>query len=252
SERRDLDIYTTQQALAMIAESATLQQKKTTVLFDPSWHKGVIGIVASRLTETYYRPTVMLTQSNGIVSGSARSVKDFDLYEAISACSDLLEQFGGHKFAAGLTLKPENVEAFKIKFEEVVSATITDDMLVPEIEIDAAIGLQDITPGFYNILKQFAPFGPGNMNPVFLTENVADKGYANIVGSNHLKMNLTSPLGGGKPAAGEAKFPAIGFGLAEHYEFVAKKNPFTVCYNIREQEWEGKTYLQLQVKDLKK
>ncbi|MBI3501760.1 MAG: single-stranded-DNA-specific exonuclease RecJ [Bacteroidetes bacterium] len=243
SDRRDLDIYTTQQALAMIAESTILQQRKTTVLFDPSWHKGVIGIVASRLTETYYRPTVMLTQSNGIVSGSARSVKDFDLYEALSACSDLLEQFGGHKFAAGLTLKPENVEAFKNKFEEVVSSTITDEMLIPEIEIDAEISLNEISPSFYNIIKQFAPFGPGNMNPVFLTENVSDRGYASIVGSNHLKMDVTQK---------EIKFPAIGFGLSTHYELVAKKNPFTVCYNIREQEWEGKTYLQLQVKDLKK
>ena len=232
----------------MISESPTLQQKKTTVLFDPNWHKGVIGIVCSRLTETYYRPTIMLTQSNGVVSGSARSVKDYDIYEAISACSDLLEQFGGHKFAAGLTLKPENVEAFQKKFEEVVSSTITDEMLIPEIEIDAEINLQDITPSFYKIIKQFEPFGPGNMNPIFQTQNVSDKGYANIVGSNHLKMHLLSPLSLG----GGVGFAAIGFGLAEHYDFVAKKNPFTVCYNIREQEWDGKIYLQLQVKDLKK
>lgn len=242
SDRRDLDIYTTQQALAMISESPVLQQQKTTVLFDPSWHKGVIGIVASRLTETYYRPTVLLTQSNGVVSGSARSVKDFDIYKALSACSDLLEQFGGHKFAAGLTLKPENVEAFQKKFEEVVSSSITDEMLIPEIEIDAAISLREITPAFYNVIKQFAPFGPGNMNPVFLTENVADRGYASIVGSNHLKFDVIH---------NDIKFPAIGFGLSMHYEYVAKKNPFTVCYHIREQQWEGKTYLQLQVKDLK-
>lgn len=256
SDRRDIDIYTTQQALQMIAESATLQQRKSTVLFDPSWHKGVIGIVASRLTETYYRPTIMLTQSNGVVSGSARSVKDFDIYEAISACSDLLEQFGGHKYAAGLTLKPENVQAFSQRFEEVVSSTITDEMLIPEIEIDAAINLQDITPGFYNVLKQFAPFGPENMSPVFITDNVSDKGYARIVGNKHLKMDLVQipslPAGSGKTAGGDLKFPAIAFGMGEHYDFVAKKNPFTVCYNIREQEWEGRTYLQLQVKDLKK
>ena len=243
SDRRDLDIYSTQQALAMIAESTLLQQRKTTVLFDPSWHKGVIGIVASRLTETYYRPTILLTQSNGVVSGSARSVKDYDIYEALSACSDLLEQFGGHKFAAGLTLKPENVEAFQKKFEEVVSSSITDEMLVPEIEIDASIALHEITPSFYNIIKQFAPFGPGNMNPVFQTENVSDRGYASIVGANHLKLDLVQK---------EVKFPAIAFGLAAHYDHVAKKNMLTVCYNIREQEWDGKTYLQLQVKDLKK
>lgn len=242
SERRDLDICITQQALAMIAENPVLQQRKTTVLFNPAWHKGVIGIVASRLTETYYRPTVLLTQSNGIVSGSARSVKDFDIYKALSACSDLLEQFGGHKFAAGITLKPENVEAFKQRFEEVVSSTITDEMLIPEIEIDAAISLHEITPAFYNIIKQFAPFGPGNMNPVFMTENVFDRGYASIVGSNHLKLDITQK---------NVKFPAIAFGLSECYQIVANKNPFTVCYNIREQEWEGKTYLQLQVKDLR-
>jgi len=262
SDRRDLDIYTTQQALAMIEESSILQTKKTTVLFDPNWHKGVIGIVASRLTETYYRPTIMLTQSNGVVSGSARSVKDFDVYEAISTCSDLLEQFGGHKYAAGLTMLPENVSAFQQKFEEVVSATITDEMLIPEIEIDAEINLGDITSGFYNILKQFSPFGPGNMNPIFMTKNVSEKGYTSIVGKNHLKMELhqTSPRlaptlstgEGGSPKERAASFAAIGFGMDEHYEFVAKKNPFTVCYNINEQEWEGKTYLQLQMKDLKK
>jgi len=251
SDRRDLDIYTTQQALAMIAESPTLQQKKTTVLFDPNWHKGVIGIVASRLTETYYRPTIMLTQSNGVVSGSARSVKDFDLYEALSACSDLLQQFGGHKYAAGLTLKPENVEAFKKKFEEVVSSTITDEMLIPEIEIDAAINFSNITPPFFNIIKQFAPFGPGNMNPIFLTENVSDKGYATIVGTNHLKMDLIQQ-GQGTKDEGRVKFPAIGFGLGEQFEFVAKKNYFNVCYHINEQQWDGKTYLQLNVKDLRK
>jgi single-stranded-DNA-specific exonuclease len=253
SDRRDLDIYTTQQALAMIGESTILQGRKTTVLFDPGWHKGVVGIVASRLTETYYRPTIMLTQSNGVVSGSARSVKDFDVYEAISACSDLLEQFGGHKFAAGLTMKPENVEAFKQRFEEVVAATITDEMLIPEIEIDAEVNLSDLTPSFYNILKQLAPFGPGNMNPVFMTRNVCEKGYTSIVGKNHLKMELiqTSPPAPLQKERG-VSFPAIAFGMDEHYDFVAKKNPFTVCYHINEQEWEGKTYLQLQVKDIKK
>lgn len=253
SDRRDLDIYTTQQALQMIDESTILQSKKTTVLFDPNWHKGVVGIVASRLTESYYRPTIMLTQSNGVVSGSARSVKDFDVYEAISACSDLLEQFGGHKYAAGLTMLPEKVEAFKEKFEAVVSSTITDEMLIPEIEIDAEINLSDITPGFYNILKQFSPFGPGNMNPIFTTKNVSEKGYTSIVGKNHLKMELVqaSPTAL-LPGERGVSFPAIAFGMDEHYEYVAKKNPFTICYHINEQEWEGKTYLQLQVKDLKK
>lgn len=245
ADRRDLDIFTTQQALAMIEESSILQTRKTTVLFDPNWHKGVIGIVASRLTETYYRPTIMLTQSNGVVSGSARSVKDFDVYEAISACSHLLEQFGGHKYAAGLTLKPENVKAFQDKFEEVVSMTITEEMLIPEIEIDAEINLSDVTPGFYNILKQFGPFGPGNMNPMFMTKNVVERGYTSIVGKNHLKMELSQ---NGMPKG----IPSIAFGMDEHYDHVARKNPFTICYHINEQEWEGKSFLQLQVKDIKK
>lgn len=252
SDRRNLDIYTTQQALQMIAESSLLQTKKTTVLFDPTWHKGVIGIVASRLTETYYRPTIMLTQSNGVVSGSARSVKDFDVYEAISACSDLLEQFGGHKYAAGLTMLPENVEAFKKKFEEVVCCTITDEMLIPEIEIDAELNLADITPAFYNILKQLAPFGPENMNPVFMTKNVSDKSYTSIVGRNHLKMDLLQKGQGDSKREIEKSISAIGFGMSDHYDFIAKKNAFNMCYTIREQEWEGKTYLQLQVKDIKK
>lgn len=245
TDRRDLDSTITQEALQMIAESEELQKRKTTVLFNPQWSKGVIGIVASRLIETYYRPTIILTQSNGMLSGSARSVKDFDVYEAISACSDLLEQFGGHKYAAGLSLKEENLKAFAKKFEEVVSSTIDEKLLIPEIEIDAAVNFSDITPKFYSVLKQFAPFGPGNMTPIFLTENVFDKGYASIVGTNHLKMDLIQK-------GEEKKIPAIGFSLGGYYEFVAKKNSFTVCYNIREQEWSGKIYLQLQVKDLKK
>ena len=249
AERRDLDISTTQHALQLIHDDPVLKNRKSTVLFHPSWHKGVIGIVASRLTETYYRPTIMLTQSNGIVSGSARSVKDFDLYEALSACSDLLEQFGGHKFAAGLTLKPENVEAFSKRFEEVVSASITDDMLTPEIEIDAAISFPEITPSFYNLIKQFAPFGPGNMNPVFFTEQVVDRGYASIVGTNHLKMDLIDTTS--QKGEGPVKFPAIGFGMACHYDLVAGKKPVQVCYHLNEQQWEGKPYLQLNVKDIK-
>lgn len=250
-DRRDLDQLTTQQALRMLQDNPVLQTKKTTVLFDPAWHKGVIGIVASRLTESYYRPTIMLTQSNGMVSGSARSVKDYDIYQALDACSDLLEQFGGHKFAAGLSMKPENVEAFIHRFEEVVSSSITDDMLIPEIEIDAELAMNDITPGFYNILKQFAPFGPGNMSPVFLSRKVTDRGYANIVGANHLKMDITQPAseGNGKTPA---RLPAIGFGMAGYFEYIVKRNPFDVCYALNEQEWEGNKYIQLQVKDIKK
>jgi single-stranded-DNA-specific exonuclease len=251
ADRRDLDVYTTQQALAMISESTLLQQRKTTVLFHPQWHKGVIGIVASRLTESYYRPTILLTQSNGVVSGSARSVKEFDIYEAISACSDLLEQFGGHKYAAGLTLKPENVETFSKRFEEVVAATITDEMLIPEIEIDASINFNDITPAFYNVIKQFAPFGPGNMNPVFVTNGIVKKGNASIVGSNHLKMFLCQQPAVGTGSEKNSNFSAIGFKMSQHYDFISKTPTFSICYSIKEQEWEGKSFFQLELKDIK-
>jgi single-stranded-DNA-specific exonuclease len=250
ADRRDLDVFTTQQALAMIAESPVLQQKKATVLFHPQWHKGVIGIVASRLTEVYYRPTILLTQSNGVVSGSARSVKDFDIYEAISACSHLLEQFGGHKFAAGLTLKPENVEAFRNAFEEEVSKTITDEMLIPEIEIDALINFNEATPALYNILKQFSPFGPGNMVPVFTTKNVIHKSNASIVGSNHLKLSLIQNNPQGATDEKPIVIPAIGFKMAHHYDFVSKASSFSICYTLKEQEWEGKTFLQFDLKDI--
>ncbi|MFH1004292.1 MAG: single-stranded-DNA-specific exonuclease RecJ [Bacteroidota bacterium] len=259
--RKETDSSITQQAIKMIASNPELQNKKTTVLFDPQWHKGVIGIVASRLIETYYRPTIILTEFNGIISGSARSVKGFNIYEAIVACSDLLDHFGGHRYAAGLSLKPENIKKFISRFEEVVSSTIDEELLIPEIEIDDVINFSDITSNFYNILKQFAPFGPKNMNPVFLTKNVVDKGYVRIVGSNHLKMNVfqtanslsdkritnTKTIGTSKPQT----IPAIAFDMGGHYFNVYKKTPFKVCYNISKQEWEGNSFLQLNVKDMK-
>ena len=173
-DRKSLDSFTTQQAIEFIKSDEFLQSSKSTVIFNPEWHKGVIGIVASRLTEEYYRPTIVLTQSNGLITGSARSVKDFDIYDAIEACSDLLEHFGGHKYAAGLSLKPENFEKFRMKFEAEVAKSLTENMLTPEIEIDDNIQLKDINSKFYNILKQFAPFGPGNMSPIFLTDNVKE------------------------------------------------------------------------------
>ena len=205
----------------------------------------MIGIVASRLTEKYYRPTIVLTESNGKATGSARSVKDFDVYNAIESCADLLEQFGGHKYAAGLTMKLENVEAFQQRFEEVVSETIEDHMLVPEIEIDAELELKNITPKFYRVLKQFAPFGPDNMSPIFVTKNICDKGYVRIVGTNHLKMDV-------QPAQNpRGSFPAIAFGQANHFDDVLRKKFFTACYAIEENEFNGKTSLQLNVKDMK-
>ncbi len=244
-DRKDLDVAITQQALEMIATDKIMLLRKTTVLFDPSWHKGVVGIVASRLTEKYYRPTIVLTESNGLITGSARSVKDYDVYEAINACSELLEQFGGHKYAAGLSLKPENLEAFSEKFEAYVNKTIEEHMLIPVIDIDEQIDLKDITPNMFNVLKQFAPFGPGNMAPVFVSEGVVDKGYAKVVGNNHLKMDLF------QPSEPRASFSAIGFGLAQKYAVVSDKKPFSACYVVEENIFNGNVSLQLNVKDVK-
>jgi single-stranded-DNA-specific exonuclease len=245
TERRALDVTITQHALRMIDENMELINRKSTVLFHSDWHKGVIGIVASRLTEKYYRPTIILTESNGKATGSARSVKDFDVYDAIEACADLLEQFGGHKYAAGLTLKLENVAAFQQRFEEVVTATIEDHMLIPEIAIDAELKLSDITPKFFRILKQFEPFGPENMSPVFMSKGLVDKGYVRIVGNNHLKMDLQSAQ------ALKETFPAIAFSQASHFDEVLRKKTFSACYAIEENEFNGKVSLQLNVKDMK-
>ncbi len=245
TERRVLDVTITQQALCMIAENEDLLNRKSTVLFHADWHKGVVGIVASRLIEKYYRPTVVLTQSNGKATGSARSVKDFDVYNAIETCSDLLEQFGGHKYAAGLTLKLENLAAFQQRFEEVVSSTIEDHLLIPEIEIDAELKLSDITSKFFRILKQFEPFGPGNMSPVFMSKHLIDKGSVRIVGTNHLKMDILAA------AHPQHNFSSIAFGQAKHFDDVLRKKNFSACYTIEENEFNGNVSLQLNVKDMR-
>ncbi len=245
TERRSLDVTITQHALDIIESSIEYKSRKSTVLYHPDWHKGVVGIVASRLTEKYYRPTIVLTESNGKATGSARSVKDFDVYDAIEACSDLLEQFGGHKYAAGLTLKIENVEALQRRFEEVVCSTIEEHMLTPEIEIDAEIELNQITPKFFNVLRQFAPFGPGNMAPVFMTKHLMDKGYVRIVGNNHLKFDVQSAL------SPRENFSAIAFAQAPHFDALLNKKIFSACYAIEENVFNGNTTLQLNVKDLK-
>jgi single-stranded-DNA-specific exonuclease len=244
TKRKGLNESITKDALALIDGDADFVNRKSTVLFNPEWHKGVIGIVASKLTDEFYRPTIILTESNGMVSGSARSVKDFDVYNAIEQCSDLLEQFGGHMYAAGLTLKPENVELFKTRFEEIVSSTIEDRMLTREIEIDNHVHLDDITPGFFSILKQFSPFGPGNLSPVFVSENVVDKGSIRIVGNNHLKLSLLHHQ------QGNAVFDAIAFQMGKHYNRIASKKPFHVCYHLEENNFRGRTTLQLNIKDI--
>jgi len=231
--RRNIDTNITQEALAMIEQDPKLVKSKTTVLFNPKWHKGVIGIVASRLIDAYYRPTVILTESNGFATGSARSVFGYDLYQAVDACSDLLENFGGHKYAAGLTMKLENVSKFNKRFEKYVSETITAEQQIPIIDIDTEINLSDVTPEFYSMLKQFEPFGPENMAPVFLTENVADDGTGKLVGINgdHLKLNLI------QEADPYKVYPAIAFQQGFRYPGLHNGNAFDICYSIEENEF---------------
>lgn len=243
TERREFDIIITEEAFQMISNDVEFSNKKSTVLFNKEWHKGVIGIVASRLIEKYYRPTIVLAESNGIASGSARSVDGFDLYSAIEECSDLLEQYGGHTHAAGLTLKLENVKPFSDKFEKIVSAKIVERSLTPEIEYDAEITLKAITPKFFNILKQFAPFGPGNQNPIFRSKSVWDVGDVMKVGNNHLKMSITQ-------GEGSRIYKAIAFNLGEYYEKVAQGISFDICYTIEENYYNGHTNLQLNIKDI--
>lgn len=244
--RKTLDRDITQEALDMIAHDPTQLERKSTVLYNRDWHKGVVGIVASRLTEHHYRPTVILTESNGLATGSARSVKDFDLYEAIGSCSDLLESYGGHMYAAGLTMKIENIPAFTRRFEEIVTKSITDQQQTEMIEVDAKLQLSEITPKFYRILKQFAPFGPHNMTPVFVTENVLDNGTSRCVGreSEHLKLDLVEPTGN------SSVFPAIAFNMADYYEAISQGLPFDICYSIAENEFRGKTNIQLYIRDI--
>ena len=241
--RRDLDKQITKEALLQI-ENKNEENNFTTVVYHKDWHKGVIGIVASRLTETYYRPTLVFTKNGDKLAASARSVSGFDVYNALDACSAYIEQFGGHKYAAGLTLTEENYTAFKQKFEKVVKTTIPDELLSPEIRIDQEIEFSDITPKFYRILKQFGPFGPKNMKPVFMLKNVKDTGYARKVGGDetHLKLKVTD---------GTYSFNAIGFNLGEWYSKIALGNLFDIVFTLEENTWNGKTTLQLSVKDIK-
>ena len=244
--RKTLDRDITQEALAMIERNPEHESKNATVLYNRDWHKGVVGIVASRLTEHFYRPTVVLTESNGMATGSARSVRDFDLYEAIGQCSDLLESYGGHMYAAGLTMKIENIYEFSRRFEEIVTKLITDKQQTESIEAEATILLSDITPKFYRLLKQFAPFGPHNMVPVFITENVLDSGTSRPVGKNqeHLKLDLI------EPTSNSSQFSAIAFNQAQHFEAINQGLPFDICYSIAENEFRGKTSLQLYIRDI--
>ena len=244
SDRKELDKSITEQALYQI-EDLHETDTFTTVVYNENWHKGVIGIVASRLTETYYRPTIVFTKSGeGKLAASARSVKGFDVYNAIDACSEFIEQFGGHKYAAGLTILEENYENFKFKFEEVVKNTIDKELLTPEIEIDTTIELSEITPKFYRIIQQMAPFGPNNRKPVFKTDDVNDTGYGKTVGADksHLKLTVCED-------SDRNFFGAIGFGLGNKLHLINRT--FSIAYNLDENTWNGNTSIQLVLKDLK-
>ncbi len=244
-DRRDLDKTITTHAVQMITDDARFSNRKSTVVFHPDWHKGVVGIVASRLIERWYRPTIVLTESEGKVTGSARSVRDFDVYEAIEACSDLLIQFGGHKFAAGLTLAPENVDTFTQKFEQEVSSRITDEQLIQVTEVDLELSLASINDNFFQLLQKFAPFGPGNMIPVFVTHNLADRGWARVVGDNHLKCDLM------QPPNRNLFFGGIGFSMGGFLSSMQKNAMFSACYTLEENQWNGKVSVQMALKDLR-
>ncbi|MBK5213951.1 MAG: single-stranded-DNA-specific exonuclease RecJ [Flavobacteriaceae bacterium] len=243
TDRRDADKLITEEALQQIVQNKE-EERMTTVVYQENWHKGVIGIVASRLTETYYRPTLVFTKSGEKLAASARSVKGFDVYNALESCSEYIEQFGGHMYAAGLTLFEKDYENFKNEFERVVSETINPQLLIPEIRIDAEIDLQGITPKFYRILKQFAPFGPGNMTPVFMTQNLKDTGWGKCVGEDktHLRVVVKQE--------NSNQFTGIGFGLAEKQDIACNGKPFKAAYCIVENEWQGNVSLQLRLKDI--
>ena len=237
--RRGLDQSITKEALEMIDKS-----KKSTVVHSENWHKGVVGIVASRLIENYYKPTIVLAEKDGILTGSARSVHDFDLYTAIEKCAHLCEKFGGHKYAAGLSIKKENLAQFIDEFEKAVSETITDDQLTPKINIDKVIDINAVDDKLYRIIKQFAPFGPKNLSPIFISKGVVDSGYGKQVGEdkNHLRVNVKRT---------KQAISGIGFSMGNFFENIKDNQPFDVCYSIDENEWNGKKSLQLRLRDLK-
>jgi single-stranded-DNA-specific exonuclease len=243
TDRKTLDKDITEEAFAMIDTNEVLIHKKSTVLYQEHWHKGVIGIVASRLIEKYHRPTIVLASSNGKAVGSGRSVPGFDLHDAIDACSEHLVQFGGHKYAAGLTIELDKIDDFKTAFDKVVSERITDEQLIPQIEIDAEIELTDINEKFFNIIEQMGPFGPGNMRPVFVTKNVYDTGYSKVLNGNHLKLNILKD--GQNPKNG------IGFGMGDYMKIIENKETYDICFQLYANVWNGQTKIEFRLKDLR-
>lgn len=242
TERKEADQAITEEALYIIDNNTNLVNRKSTVVFQSHWHKGVVGIVASRLIDHYYRPTVVLTRSGEYAAGSARSVSGFNVYEAIHQCKDLLLGYGGHFYAAGMTLELDNVEAFQEKFEEIVSATIAPELLIPEISIDAEIQLKDLRQGFYNILCQMEPFGPQNLRPVFVVKNVFDSGYSRVVKEQHIKFSLRQD---------NIIFSGIGFCMAEKFHLLQSRKPLDVVFTLDQNEWNNECHLQLKVIDVR-
>ncbi len=242
SDRKETDTTITAEALEIIKSDNSLIQQKSCVLYREHWHKGVVGIVASRVIEHYYRPTIILTKSDEVATGSARSVKGFNLYEAIYECREYLLNFGGHFAAAGLTLLPQNVSAFTKKFNEVVSNTISDEMLIPEIVIDAEINLEEIKQSFFNIILQMEPYGPENMRPLFLAKNVSDTGYSKLLKDLHIKFDLIQ---------NNTRINGIGFNMADKFEIIKSKSPFDIVFSLDENEWNGNTSVQLKIIDVK-
>ena len=247
NDRKNIDREVTKEALEMVESGRCLARENATVVYNPRWSKGIVGIVASRLVEAYYKPTVVLTKSNGFVTGSARSVQGFDLYEAIESCADLLENFGGHVYAAGLTLKEENLPEFAARLDAFIAGKITAEMLVPVVDIDARLDFSQITPKFFRILKQFQPFGPGTGNPVFVTDNVYDAGNGRKVGAGgvHLKLDLI------QESQPYHQIAAIAFNMADYYDYIKSGNPLDVCYSIVENYYRGNSTIQLRVRDLR-
>ena len=247
NERKKYDREITKEALEMVANGTCYSSENAVIVYAPSWNKGVVGIVASRLVEAYYKPTFVLTESNGFVTGSARSIRGFDLYEAISSCSDLLENYGGHIYAAGLTLKEENLHAFVQRIDKYVGEHIREEMSTPVIEVDSEISFSQITPKFFRILKQFQPFGPGNNAPVFLTRNVYDDGVGRMVGpgGQHLKLELI------QESQPYHQISAIAFNMSEHFDHIRMGNPVDICYSVVENYYRGNSTLQLRIRDIR-
>lgn len=242
TDRREADKQITLEALEIIMQEVEPVMRKTTVVYKEDWHKGVVGIVASRLIEKHYRPTVVLTRSNDIATGSARSITGFNLYEAIYACRDYLITFGGHFAAAGLSMLPENVEPFRKKFEEIVAGSIDEKLLTPEIIIDAELSFSEINDNFFQIIAQMEPFGPGNMRPVFITRKVTDTGWSKVVKEQHVRFVLQQ---------NNLSFSGIGFNMAEKFSLLSDKQPVDIVYSIDENEWNGNKNLQLKMIDIK-